>query len=241
MAPQPASESRTVVHMIGQAHLDPVWLWPWTEGRAEAIATSRSAVERLREYPDFQFTRGEALVYEWIEREDPAMFAEIASLIAQGRWHVVNGMVVQPDLNLPQGEAIVRQFLLGMAFFRDRFGVEPRVGYCVDTFGHPGSLPQILRGCGLDSYVFLRPGPHEKELAGEVFWWQGARRQPRSGAPDRRRLYHPRRGTGPAGREGIGREARCAFTGDVLLRGREPRRRSHEAPDRGCADAGGAE
>ena len=133
-------DSPIIVHMIGQAHLDPVWLWPWTEGRAEALATSRSAVDRLREYPDFHFTRGESLVYEWIEHDDPALYAEIVALIAEGRWHVVNGMVVQPDLNTPQGEAIVRQFLLGMAYFRDRLGVAPRVGYCVDTFGHPQAL-----------------------------------------------------------------------------------------------------
>jgi len=45
---------KTVVHMIGQAHLDLLWLWRWTEGRAEALATGRSAVDRLREYSDFQ-------------------------------------------------------------------------------------------------------------------------------------------------------------------------------------------
>jgi alpha-mannosidase len=71
--------------MIGQAHLDPVWLWRWTEGRAEALATSQSAVDRLAEYPEFHFTRGEAQIYRWIEQENPALFAEIRDLIRQGR------------------------------------------------------------------------------------------------------------------------------------------------------------
>lgn len=159
--------------MIGQAHLDPVWLWRWTEGRAEALATSRSAADRLREYPDFHFTRGEAQVYQWIEQEDGELFAEIVRLIRESRWHVVNGMIVQPDLNLPQGEAIVRQVLLGKAFMRERLGIEPTVAYSVDSFGHPGTLPQILRKCGFDSYVFMRPGSHEKELPAETFWWRG--------------------------------------------------------------------
>ena len=61
-----------VVHMIAQAHLDPVWLWGWTEGRAEALATCTSAADRLGEYPGLHFTRGEAQVYEWIGKEDPA-------------------------------------------------------------------------------------------------------------------------------------------------------------------------
>jgi alpha-mannosidase len=164
--------SRTVVHMIGQAHLDPAWLWRWREGRAEALATSQSAVDRLREYPDFQFVRGEAQVYEWIEEENPELFGEILGLIREGRWHVVNGMIIQPDVNLPQGEALVRQVLLGKTYMRERLGVEPRVAYCVDSFGHQGTLPQILAKCGFDSYVFMRPGPHEKELPANVFWWE---------------------------------------------------------------------
>ena len=164
---------KTVVHMIGQAHLDPVWLWRWTEGRAEALATCRSAVERLHEYPDFQFVRGEAQVYEWIEDEDPHLFGQIVDLIRQGRWHVVNGMIVQPDMNLPQGESVVRQFLLGTAYMREHLGAGPRIAYCVDSFGHAGTLPQIFAKCGFDAYVFMRPGPHENaRLPEQAFWWQ---------------------------------------------------------------------
>ena len=117
---------KNIVHMIGQAHLDPVWLWRWTEGRAEALATSQSAVDRLAEYPDFHFTRGEAQIYAWIEEENPALFTRIQTLIAEGRWHVVNGMVIQPDMNLPAGESFVRQVLLGKRYLRERLGVEPR-------------------------------------------------------------------------------------------------------------------
>ena len=81
--------TKTTVHMIGQAHLDPVWLWRWTEGRAEALATSQSAVDRLNEYPDFQFVRGESQVYEWIERENPASLQSIQRVHrgrAAGMW-----------------------------------------------------------------------------------------------------------------------------------------------------------
>lgn len=161
------------VHMIAQAHLDPVWLWRWTEGRAEALATSRSAVDRLHEFPDLHVVRGETQVYEWIEQEDPALFAEIRELIAAGRWHVVNGMVVQPDMNLPQGEALVRTALLGKAYMRERLGVDVRIAYCVDSFGHAGTLPQILKKCGFDYYVFMRPGHHEKTIPAQAFRWRG--------------------------------------------------------------------
>ncbi len=158
--------------MIGQAHLDPVWLWRWTEGRAEALATSQSAVDRLDEYPDFHFARGEAQIYRWVEEENPELFARICDYINQGRWHVVNGMVIQPDMNIPAGESFVRQALLGKAYMQEKLGVEPRVAYCVDSFGHAGTLPQILRGCGFDAYVFMRPAAHEKTIPANVFWWE---------------------------------------------------------------------
>lgn len=164
---------RPIVRMIAQAHLDPVWLWQWTEGRAEALATSRSAVDRLHEFPSLHYTRGEAQVYEWIEEEDPALFAEILALIRAGRWHVVNGMIVQPDMNLPQGESLVRQALLGKRYMQEHLGVDVRIAYCVDSFGHAGTLPQILRKCGFQYYVFLRPQEHEKELPPQAFWWEG--------------------------------------------------------------------
>ena len=163
---------RPIVRMIGQAHLDPVWLWPWTEGRAEALATSRSAVDRLREYPSFHFVRGEAQIYQWVEEESPELWAEIRELIRAGRWHVVNGMIVQPDMNLPQGESFVRQALLAKRYLQEKLGVDVRIAYCVDSFGHAGTLPQILKKCGFDYYVFMRPGPQEKALP-QAFWWQG--------------------------------------------------------------------
>ena len=161
------------VHMIGQAHLDPVWLWRWTEGRAEALATSQSAADRLHEYPDLHYTRGEAQVYQWIGEENPELFAEIKNLIQAGRWHTVNGMIIHPDMNLPQGESFVRQALLGKSYFSQALGQDIKVAYCVDSFGHAGTLPQILKKCGFDYYVFMRPGPHEKELPAQAFRWRG--------------------------------------------------------------------
>ena len=164
---------KPIIHMIGQAHLDPVWLWRWPEGRAEAVATTASALDRLDEYPDFQFTRGEAQVYAWVRAEAPQLFDRIRAAIAAGRWHVVNGMVIQPDMNIPSGESFVRQSLLGKAWMAKHLGVEPTVAYCVDSFGHAGTLPQILAKCGFTSYVFMRPQAHEKQLPASAFWWQG--------------------------------------------------------------------
>src|SRR5215218_10033657 len=82
---------KNVLHMIGSAHIDPVWLWQWQEGFHEVKATFRSALDRMNEYEDFIFVASSAAFYEWVEKSDPPMFEEIARRIAQGRWQVVGG------------------------------------------------------------------------------------------------------------------------------------------------------
>jgi len=160
------------LHLIGNAHIDPVWLWSWQEGYQEIKATFRSALDHLRAYPEFTFTASSAAFYEWIEHSDPAMFAEIRQYVAEGRWELAGGWWIEPDCNLPCGESFARQALFGQRFFKEKFGRIASTGYAIDSFGHCGSLPQILKKSGLESYIFMRPGPHEKDLPSPVFWWQ---------------------------------------------------------------------
>ena len=161
------------LYMIGNAHIDPAWLWQWHEGYHEARATFRSALDRMKEYPDFTFAASQAAVYEWVEESDPAMFAEIQQRVAEGRWMIVGGWWVEPDCNIPSGESFARQGLYGQRYFKEKFGVTARVGYCIDSFGHNGMLPQILKKSGMPYYVFMRPSPHEKGMpGGRVFWWE---------------------------------------------------------------------
>ena len=167
----PPTKQRTL-HMIGNAHIDAVWLWPWEEGFAEVTATFRSALDLMDQYPEFVFTCSSAAYYAWIEAHDPAMFEEIQRRVAEGRWQLVGGWWVEPDCNLPAGESYVRQALVGQRYFASRFGRIADVGYNPDSFGHNAMLPQILAKSGLRAYMFLRPQPHEKELPGHLFWWE---------------------------------------------------------------------
>lgn len=160
------------LHLIGNAHIDPVWLWQWQEGFHEVRATFRSALDRMREYADFVFVASSAAFYEWVEQSDPTMFAEIQQRVKEGRWGIVGGWWIEPDCNIPCGESFVRQGLYGQRYFREKFNIQAHTGFNVDSFGHAGTLPQILRQSGIDYYVFLRPMPHEKELPSRLFWWQ---------------------------------------------------------------------
>ena len=158
--------------MIGNAHIDPVWLWQWQEGFHEVKSTFRSALDRLKEDENFLFVSSSAAFYEWVEKSDPAMFEEIRQRVSEGRWGIVGGWWIQPDCNIPSGESYARHALYAQRYFSEKFGVRARVGYNVDSFGHNGMLPQLLQKSGMDSYIFMRPSPHEKGLPGRLFWWE---------------------------------------------------------------------
>jgi alpha-mannosidase len=160
--------------MIGNAHIDPVWLWQWPEGYQEVRATFQSAIDRLDEYPEFVFTCDSSLFFEWVEESDGTLFERIRERIVEGRFQVVGGWWIEPDCNIPCGESYVRQALYGQRYLHDRFGITATTGANLDSFGHNASIPQILRGSGIDSYVFLRPGPREKDMEAPIFWWESA-------------------------------------------------------------------
>ena len=169
------NNTTVTVHMIGNAHLDPVWLWHWQRGADECLATCRAACDLLDDYPEVVFTRGEAWVYEQVRTLDSELFERIRGHIRGGRWAVVNGWWVQADTNLPTAEALLRTARLGQEWFREHLGLaEVPVAYLVDSFGHSAALPSLLKQAGQRYFVMMRPMEQEKHLPSNLFRWRGA-------------------------------------------------------------------
>jgi alpha-mannosidase len=164
---------RPRVHLICNAHLDPVWQWRWEEGAAEAVATFGTAARLLREHPAFIFNHNEALLYRWVEKYDPALFREIQRLVKAGRWAVSGGWYLQPDVNMPGLESLVRQVAEGRRYFWEKFRARPVVAYNFDSFGHGAGLPQVLRLSGYKMYIHMRPQPQELRLPADLYRWRG--------------------------------------------------------------------
>jgi alpha-mannosidase len=161
------------MHLVCNAHLDPVWQWPWEEGAAAAISTFRVAADLCDSFDGFVFNHNEAILYRWVEEYEPALFARIQRLVAAGRWHIMGGWYLQPDCNMPSGESFVRQILLGKVYFREKFAVEPTTAINFDSFGHTRGLVQILAKSGYDSYLFCRPDRDVLPLPANDFTWAG--------------------------------------------------------------------
>ena len=159
------------IHLICNSHLDPVWMWDWEEGLGESISTFHQAELFCREF-DYIFNHNEAVLYEFIEKHDPELFSRIAEQVKTGKWHIMGGWYLQPDCNMPSGEAFVRQIGLGRKYFAEKFGARPTTAVNFDSFGHSVGLVQILKKCGYDSYICCRPNPGMMELPRDL-WWVG--------------------------------------------------------------------
>jgi alpha-mannosidase len=174
------------VRAVGNAHIDMAWLWPWTETVEVVRNTFQSVLDLMREYPDFKFTMSSARTYEWMEEKYPALFQQISQRVKEGRWEVIGGMWVEPDLNMPDGESLTRQILVGKGYFQKKFGVDVKIGWNPDSFGYNWQLPQIYKKSGMNYFVTqkLLWAKDFTTFPYKLFWWE---------APDGSRLltYFP--------------------------------------------------
>ncbi|MGA3160215.1 MAG: glycoside hydrolase family 38 C-terminal domain-containing protein [Terracidiphilus sp.] len=160
-------------HLTGNSHIDAAWLWPWTETVDVVKRTFGTALQLMYEYPEYTYTQSAAAYNEWIADKYPDMNAEIARRIKEGRWEIVGGMWVEPDLNMPDGESLVRQILVGKRWFKQQYGVETRIGWNPDSFGYTWQLPQIYKKSGIDYFVTQKMAWCDtNQLPFKFFWWE---------------------------------------------------------------------
>jgi alpha-mannosidase len=160
-------------HLDGNAHIDAAWLWPWTETVDVVKRTFSTALQLMDEYPDYTFTQSAAAYNEWMADKYPDLNAEIKQRIKEGRWEIVGGMWVEPDLNMPDGESLVRQLLVGKRWYKQAYGVDVKIGWNPDSFGYTWQLPQIYKKSGIDYFVTQKMAWNDtNQLPFKLFWWE---------------------------------------------------------------------
>ncbi|MEO0484330.1 MAG: glycoside hydrolase family 38 C-terminal domain-containing protein [Pseudomonadota bacterium] len=142
------------LHGVGHAHMDVAYLWTIDQIRLKNQRTYSNVLRLMDQHPGYRFSHSQPALYEMTRQDFPEIFAGIKSRVAEGRWEVMGGMWVEPDLNIPGAEALIRQLILGRDYFRDQFGeVETDVLWLPDTFGFPGQIPQLMKLAGLKYFV----------------------------------------------------------------------------------------
>jgi len=173
LAPLRTSLQQATLILNGQSHIDAAYRWPWTEAVDVVHRTFGTALQLMDEYPTYTFTQSSTAFNVWMADKYPLLDDEIKQRIKEGRWEIVGGMWVEGDFNLPDGESIVRQLLIGKRWYQQHYGVDVRVGWNPDSFGFSWQLPQIYKKAGVDFFVTHKLAWNEtNKLPFHLFWWE---------------------------------------------------------------------
>ena len=171
---KPETENKPVITAVGHSHIDVAWLWQLRHTREKCSRTFSTVNHLMKQYPQYAFVQSTPQLYEFIEQDYPEIFAEMKKNIEAGRWEVTGGMWVEADCNVPSGESLVRQFLFGTRYMKERFGVECSVLWLPDVFGYSWALPQIIKKSGLKYFMTTKISWSQYNRAEyDTFMWRG--------------------------------------------------------------------
>lgn len=159
---------------VGHAHLDLAWLWPLRETKRKAVRTLSTALQMMKQYPDYVFGASQPQMFAWVKQMHPELYHLILKAVQTGRLECQGGMWVEADTNLSGGEALLRQFLYGKQFFKEEFGQEMKVLWLPDVFGYSAALPQMMKHMGVEYFMTIKLSWSEhNQFPYHTFLWQG--------------------------------------------------------------------
>lgn len=163
------------VVMDGHSHIDIAWLWRIQESERKAARTFSNNLALMDIYPQFTFTQSQAILYDMVKRLYPDIYARVREKVRNGQWGVVGNTWVECDTNIASGEAMIRQLLLGRAFFQKEFGVVSDTYWLPDCFGFSYALPQIIKRSGMKYFITAKLRSQDtNRFPHTLFRWRGA-------------------------------------------------------------------
>ncbi len=173
LMPVSAFAKMFTLYFNSNAHIDAAWLWREKETIEVCKNTFASVINMMNARPDFTYTQSAAAYYDWMERYYPSLFEQIKSRVKDGRWEVTGGMWVEPDCNLPSGESWARHLLYSKRYFKQKLGVDVKIGWNPDSFGYNLNMPEMYQQAGIDAFVTQKIGWNDTNVfPHRVFWWE---------------------------------------------------------------------
>ena len=167
-------KSDLIVNCIGHTHIDVAWKWTYAQTKEKAQRSFATVLELMKRYPDYIFMSSQPQLFAYVKEEDPELFKRIQAAVKARRFEMEGAMWLEADCNLTSGESFIRQILHGKKFMKDEFGVESKTLWLPDVFGYSAALPQILRKCGVDTFVTSKISWNEMNTVPyDTFLWQG--------------------------------------------------------------------
>ncbi len=157
-----------------QSHIDMAWKWRYEQTRRKGAITFQKAIFHAKKFPDnFNYCASEPILFDWFLQDDPEGFEELKEIVEEGGIELVGGSYVEPDCMMPSGESLVRSRLLGMKFYKEHFGILPKLEWFLDSFGYNYGLPQILKKSGAEYFWTSKITWNRQTIFPFVnFWWE---------------------------------------------------------------------
>ncbi len=170
-ASAPTGSAKPVLLLIPHTHWEGA-VFKTREGYLQVgLPNILAALGMLEQHPDYRFVLDQvAYIKPFLERY-PNEEASFRQFLSEGRLQIAGATDVMHDNNMPSGESIAHQLLLGKTYFRDKLNYDVNTGWALDTFGHNAQMPQLLKLAGLQSYWFQRGVPGVDTPS--EFWWEG--------------------------------------------------------------------
>lgn len=166
--------SDVTIHAIGHTHIDVAWLWRLKHTREKVQRSFSTVLHLMEHYEDYVFLQTQPQLYQYIKQDAPKLFARIKEKVNDGKWEPEGGMWLEADCNLISGESLVRQLLYGIRFMEEEFGKKCEFLWLPDVFGYSWALPQILKQCGISTFMTSKISWNQyNEIPQDLFWWRG--------------------------------------------------------------------
>lgn len=166
--------SGVTVYATGHTHIDVSWLWRLKHTREKAQRSFSTVLRLMEEYPEYHFLQTQPQLYKFLKKDSPVLYEGIKQRVKEGRWEADGGMWLEADCNVTSGESLARQFLYGIRFIEEEFGTKSHFLWLPDVFGYSWALPQIMKLCGLDTFMTTKISWNQyNTVPNDLFRWRG--------------------------------------------------------------------
>lgn len=166
--------SQVTVYATGHTHIDVAWLWRLKHAREKAQRSFSTVLRLMEEYPEYCFLQSQPQLYQFLKQDNKGLYEAIRERVKEGRFEADGGMWLEADCNVTSGESLARQFLYGIRFIEKEFGKKCKFLWLPDVFGYSWALPQIMKLCGLETFMTTKISWNQyNTIPNDLFWWRG--------------------------------------------------------------------
>ena len=162
-----AAQSKRDVYIVPNFHPASCgWLTTFSHERVYCANSYLTHLDRVDTDSNYAFVLSEINNIIAIKNFRPERFEDLKARVGEKRVELVNAMFLEPTINLSGGEALVRMGVLGLRWYQQVFGLQPRYAWTIDVCGTHEQMAQISAGLGLDAMVYTRKNP-----TGKTIYW----------------------------------------------------------------------